>query len=144
MRLAIEREGMYASDFPFVEYGQDLHTMAELEKGVKVTRMTTTEYDADPFEPAHQKVNKLIMKYRSRKSDRVPLELHGKGPAGYLLQEWVLHRGKGAPRVSRVFKELTRHYGKESECFIKKSIVKRMNKGGLRYAAMGQKNHAVR
>ena len=35
MRLAIEREAMYASDFPFVEYGQDLHTMAELEKALK-------------------------------------------------------------------------------------------------------------
>lgn len=140
MRLAIEREAMYASDFPFVEYGQDLHTMAELEKGVKVTRMTTTEYDADPPEETFKKVNKFIMKYRSRYSDRVPLELHGKGPGGYLLQEMVIHRGKGAPRVSTTFRELTRHYGKESECFLKKKLVKRMNKGGLRYASLGAKN----
>ena len=36
MRLAFEREAIYASEYPFVEYGVDLQVMAELEKGVKV------------------------------------------------------------------------------------------------------------
>jgi hypothetical protein len=49
MRLAIEREAMYAQDFPFVEYGQDLDVMAEYEKGVKVEQITRTEYDTDPY-----------------------------------------------------------------------------------------------
>lgn len=34
MRLAIEKEAIYAQEFPFVEYGIDLHIMAELEKGI--------------------------------------------------------------------------------------------------------------
>jgi len=28
MRAAIEREVMYAADFPFIDYGCDLHVMA--------------------------------------------------------------------------------------------------------------------
>jgi len=34
MRLAIEKEAMYAARFPFVDYGADVALMAELEKGV--------------------------------------------------------------------------------------------------------------
>lgn len=36
MRLSIEREAIYGAEFPFIEYGQDLHVMAAVEKGVKV------------------------------------------------------------------------------------------------------------
>ena len=48
MRMAIEREMLYASDFPFIEYGQDLAIMGEMEKGVKIERLTETEYDTKP------------------------------------------------------------------------------------------------
>ena len=37
MRMALEREGYYAQDFPFVDYGIDIHTMAQLEKGIQLT-----------------------------------------------------------------------------------------------------------
>lgn len=40
MRLAMEVEALYAAEYPFVNYGIDLHTMAELEKGVRVERLT--------------------------------------------------------------------------------------------------------
>ena len=40
MRLAWEREFMYAAQFPFVDYGIDLHDMAEQEKGIRVARLT--------------------------------------------------------------------------------------------------------
>ena len=48
MRLAIEREAMYGAKFPFIEYGVDLNVMAEFDKGIQVTKITTTEYDAKP------------------------------------------------------------------------------------------------
>lgn len=48
MRLALEREAIYASKFPFVEYGLDLNVMAELEKGVKMEYISRTDYDTDP------------------------------------------------------------------------------------------------
>lgn len=100
MRMALEREAMYAQDFPFIEYGQDLHMMGEWEKGIKMERLTETEYDTNPHRETKEKVDYFLMKMRSRYQDRVPLELHGKGPAAYLLQEIVCHRGKGAARVS--------------------------------------------
>jgi hypothetical protein len=85
MRIAIEREAIYASEFPFIEYGQDLAMMGEAEKGVKITRLTTTEYDTNPHRESKESVDIHLMKMRSRWQDRVPLELHGKGGAAYLL-----------------------------------------------------------
>ena len=32
MRVSLETEALYAADFPFVDYGCDLHIMAEMEK----------------------------------------------------------------------------------------------------------------
>jgi hypothetical protein len=56
MRLGIEREAMYAQDFPFVEYGQDLNIMAEYEKGVKIEHLSRTDYDADPHRDNEEKL----------------------------------------------------------------------------------------
>ena len=66
MRLALEREAMYAQDFPFVEYGQDLDIMAEYEKGVKVEQITRTEYDTDPYFAEKKEVDKYMMEMRPR------------------------------------------------------------------------------
>lgn len=48
MRLALEREAIYASKFPFIEYGLDLNLMAQLEKGIKMEYISRTEEDTDP------------------------------------------------------------------------------------------------
>ena len=40
MRLALECELTYASEYPFLEYGQDIKGMAKLEQGVYVERWT--------------------------------------------------------------------------------------------------------
>jgi hypothetical protein len=139
MRLALEREANYASDFPFIEYGQDLHIMGEYEKGIKVQKITETEYDTKPYTEAKKRVNHYIMKMRSRHVDRIPLELHGKGGAAYMLQELVCHRGKGAARVSQTFKEIALYYGTDKEHLIKTKHRRRMDAGGLRYASLGNK-----
>ena len=140
MRLALEREAIYASEFPFVEYVLDLSIMAELEKGIRVERLSNTEYDANPSQAEKEKVNKFIMKMRPRKSDRIPIKLEGKGGSAYLLQEWVCHRGKGAPRVSQTLRDITRHYGRETQHFLKGPIVRRMKAQGIRFATLGMKH----
>ena len=115
--------------------------MAELEKGIKIERLTRTEYDSNPPAEEQAKVNKYIYKMRSRKSDRVPIELHGKENNAYLLQDWVIHRGKGAPRVSRLFEDIARHYGqKDSEHFLNTKTRRRMRHGGIRFASLGKKH----
>lgn len=141
MRLALDREAMYASEFPFVEYGLDLQVMAELEKGIKIERLTRSEYDINPSKEEQEKVNKYIYKMRSRKCDRIPLELQGKDNHAYLIQDWVIHRGKGAPRVSRLFQDIARHYGqKDTEHFLNTKTRRRMRHGGIRFASLGKKH----
>ena len=104
MRLAIEREVLYASEYPFMDYGCDLSIMAELEKGFHSERLTEQNYDANPPKEEKEYVDKHIMKYRPRYLDRVPVKLIGRGGDAYLLQEMVIHKGKGAPRVSEKFR----------------------------------------
>lgn len=74
--------------------------MAEYEKGVKVEKITTTDYDANPTKETKNKIDTFMMDMRSRPEDRIPMRLHGRGPAAYLLHDWVHHRGKGAARVT--------------------------------------------
>lgn len=62
MRLALEREASYAADFPFVEYGLDLHLMAELEKGVKVETISRTDYDANPPKEVQTRIDRYFEK----------------------------------------------------------------------------------
>lgn len=49
-RLAMEREILYASDFPFVDYGVDLTLMSEMEKGIRMNKVRRSEIDANPPE----------------------------------------------------------------------------------------------
>lgn len=139
MRQAFEREAIYASEYPFVEYGVDLHIMAEYEKGVKVKTLSRTEYDTNPPREVKQHVEKYFEKSRPRKNDRIPIKFTGRSGDGYLMQDWVIHRGKGAPRVTETFREITRHYGTPTEHMIKPRIANRMRKNGIRYAVLGDK-----
>lgn len=139
MRLAYEREAHYAADFPFVEYGIDLHVMAELEKGMKVWRLTETPYDTDPPPAEKERIDEYMMQARPRKSDRIPVELVGKGPAAYLLQEWHHHKGKGSPRVSETFRRIAHTYGTKQDQALNSKTKRRMDSGGIRYASLGMK-----
>ena len=45
MRIAMEAEMIYAHTFPFMDYGIDLELMAEMEKGVRITRLSNVPTD---------------------------------------------------------------------------------------------------
>jgi len=62
MRLALEREVFYAEEYPFVDYGSDLHVMAELEKGVKITRVAQTSTDAKLDDQTKKEVEDYLSK----------------------------------------------------------------------------------
>ena len=116
MRLALETEASYAAAYPFVEYGLDLGVMAELEKGVKISHISTIEWDSDPAKhfdkPELMEHEKKLMALRTRSLDQIPLEFSGQGYfRGYLLYERAAHKGKHSPRVSKAFMEVARHYG---------------------------------
>ncbi len=46
MRTALETEMLYAAEFPFMDYGSDLSVMAEIEKGIRMERLATSNFDA--------------------------------------------------------------------------------------------------
>jgi len=54
MRLAWEREFMYAMQFPFQDYGIDLEDMAQQEKGLRVARLTQKPVDTRKGEERHE------------------------------------------------------------------------------------------
>jgi hypothetical protein len=104
LRLGLEREAMYAAEFPFVDYGCDLQIMAELEKGMQMKKvMRTNNTDAKLSEEKTKETNEYLAKMRSRQYDKVPVKFEGKGPRGYICYDIVNHRGASAPAVTREF-----------------------------------------
>ena len=70
----------------------------------------------------------------------VPLEFSGKAGHAYVLYERVAHKGRDAPRVTQNFKDVARHYGGPGEKQMLKSVhLKRMKKGGIRYASLADR-----
>ena len=53
MRMAFEAEILYAREFPFVDYGIDLDVMSKMEKGIRITKLSSVPTDTD-------KVNKPL------------------------------------------------------------------------------------
>lgn len=108
MRIAIEREAMYASEYPFVDYGCDLTLMAEMEKGVKIERLHEGKHD-DAGKPNPEKMEEIeeyLSKMRPKTYDKIPEAFVGKGPNGYMLYDWAFHRTKRAPTVTDQFKNI--------------------------------------
>lgn len=86
-----------------------------MEKGVKLVKIKRSELDANPPEPIKKKIEMKLSKIRSRKTDRVPEDLVGKGGKAYILTNWIVHRGKSSPKVNKYFKEAVRLVGTEKE-----------------------------
>ena len=90
MRLAMEAEMMYASEFPFVDYGIDLEVMAEMEKGVRITRLSNVPTDTALTKKGPERIpsdlkedtERYLEVQRPRRQDKIPMKFIGKGPAG--------------------------------------------------------------
>lgn len=138
MRLAMEVECLYATQYPFVDYGIDIGQMGDIDRGVQLKTMTRTDVDANPSKYSKEKLKKLeyrIAETKSRKSDFIPEKFHGKGPHGYMLKEWIKHKGPGGYHVNRTFDRCFRFY-KDPKRHHKLSanMVERMQGGGPRIA----------
>lgn len=140
MRLALERELLYATEFPFVDYGLDLRTMAEIEKGIKMVKVKRSDIDANPPEAVKKKIEEKMAKLKPKRHDYIPENFIGKGGNGYILKNWTIHRGPGAPRVSRAFKDAVRLAGTKAEYKLPLQLRLRMKAGGPRYAAMASRD----
>lgn len=136
LRLGLEREYFYAIDFPFIDYGLDLQAMAEMEKGIQMLKVKRSSTDADPPEELKKKIEEKMMKFSTKKRDIIPEKLIGKGGGGYVLKNLVIHKGLGAPIVSKEFREAVRLTGSKLEHQLQQYRYDRMKAGGPRYAAM--------
>jgi len=141
MRTALEQEGLYAAEFPFVDYGSDLATMADLEKGVRIEKLNNRTPDAGAAkrDESHY-TEKYLQEMRPEKYHKVPLEFHGKAYRGYMLYDWIHHRKRGAPTTSQSFKEVVRHQNTPNEHMVKPELIKRSKIGGVRFAVQFMRN----
>lgn len=88
MKMGLEREALYAMEYPFIDYGADLQIMSKLEQGVQLKRIFRSEYDAKSI-VNDQEPEDYLNKMKCRKSDKLPEKFVGKGPRGYLLYDFV-------------------------------------------------------
>ena len=79
------------------------------------------------------------MKLRSKKKDYLPETFIGKAGDGYILKNMIVHRGLGAPKTSKAFRDAIRLTGTKNEHLLKRNVLERMKVGGPRYAAMKAK-----
>jgi hypothetical protein len=138
-RLSIERELLYASDFPFIDYGADLKIMSEIEKGIKMHKIRRSDIDANPPEAVKKRIEESLSKMKPKKQDYIPEGFVGKGGRGYILKNWVIHRGYGAPIVNKKFRDAVRLAGSKNEHLLSNNLKLRMRAGGPRYAAMAER-----
>ena len=145
MRLAMQMELLYARQFPFVDYGIDLDIMAEMDKGVRITKLSNVPTDTGKVnQPSRipkdlkEDTKRYLQNMRPRRYDKIPLKFWGKGPNGYLCYDWVHHRGRGSPKLSQHASDLIRYHGTEEEPRVNKEMNKRMKLAGPRFAMMAQ------
>jgi len=55
------------------------------------------------------------MKLKAKKHDYLPETIVGKGGGAYILKNWAIHRGLGAPKTSKTFREAIRLVGTKDE-----------------------------
>jgi len=139
MRLALEREMLYASEFPFIDYGSDLKLMSEIEKGIMMIKVKRSDIDANPPEQVKKAIEAKLSQLKPKRHDHIPEGFTGKGGKGYVLKNWVVHRGQGAPIVNKRFREAVRLAGSHKEHLLNKKVRMRMEAGGPRYASMAER-----
>ena len=67
MRLALEKELLYATDFPFIDYGKDIKLMSEIEKGIQLVKVKGSDIDTNPPEAVKKRVEESLAKMKPKK-----------------------------------------------------------------------------
>jgi len=110
-----------------------------MEKGIKLTKIKRSDIDANPPEELKKKLEKRLSEVRCRTSDKIPEGFVGKGGKGYILKNWVIHRGPGSPMVNKKFRDAVRWMDSNKQHRLTKFQQLRMKVGGPRYASMGNR-----
>ena len=108
---------------------------------MKLVKVPRSDIDANPPEAVKKRIEASLAKMKSKRKDFIPEDFVGKGGKAYILKNMVIHRGFGAPIVSKLFRDAVRLTGSKEEYKLNKKRLLRMKAGGPRYAAMGQTSY---
>ena len=110
-----------------------------------MTRLTNVPTDTDKAvgvqrvpKELKEETERYLQRQRPRTYDKIPMKFWGKGPGGFMLYDWVHHKGPGAPKINQRGSDLIRYHGGEEERRVNKQLNKRMKLGGPRFAMMAQ------
>lgn len=122
-----------------VDYGVDLADLRDKEVGFISMLYPRKTLDHIPRNKNEHLIDKnviddIVEKIKGKRDDLINENFVTKGVEPYLIRNWVVHRGKGAIKVNRTFREIVQrsHY----KGYQKKNVEKRLDKGP-RIAAQG-------
>jgi len=102
-----------------------------------MAKVKRSDIDTNPPQAVKDMLEKKLAKMKPKKQDFIPENFVGKAGKGYILKNWVIHRGYGAPIVNKRFRDAVRLMGSKDQHLLSKKLQLRMKAGGPRYAAMG-------
>ena len=105
-RLGLEREIVYATKYPFVDYGLDLSVMAAFEKGLEDIVFGNSQIDINPPPELVKKVQEKAGKLKPVRVYTIVRGTCGVGPKAYTLKDLVIRGGSGKQTVSDMFKKV--------------------------------------
>jgi hypothetical protein len=122
----------------YTDYGIDLAILAEREQGMKINQLDRSDIDVKPPKDVEEKVAGALSKLRGKSIDQVPIGFVGKGAGGYLIKDMVCRRGRGAKRVSEMFKRFMQYKDLNEHLLprnvaVKKSLGPRLATLGYRF-----------
>ncbi len=105
-KLALEREYVDASIFPFVDYGLDLRDLAVLEQGTMNVRLTRTHIDINPPPEIAQKIQDRLDELPKPYYSYIDRHTYGSSYKKYKIKDMVVFKGNGRVSVSEMFKKV--------------------------------------
>lgn len=127
-RLAIEREYVDASIFPFVDYGLDLEDLAKLESGTPNVRLTSTHIDVNPPPEIAKKIQDRLDSLPKPFYSYIDRNSHGKGLKKYKIKDMVVFKGNGRVGVSEMFKKVC-YWSDSKKHWLPKQVAEKISKG---------------
>lgn len=105
MELMKLMEMSYAMDFSYCDYGLDLDELNHREEGVPIINFNKTDVDVSAgVVDGDLSMEQLKKSKQKRKYDIVTEKFHGYGTKGFYVKSWIVSKGRGSLKVSRMFK----------------------------------------
>ena len=109
-----------------------------MEQGLQIRYVARSKIDTNPPKELEREVEEFLAERKPKRHDYIIERFHGKGGKGYFIKDWHIHRGRGAPRVNRNFRQAVMYYESKNRNVLTNRVAFRMKIGGPRYAGQGR------